>query len=98
MTDEEGGGGEIDTHNVYVDKDRAFVSVRVNPRLYRKHVIMGAADDLLHKEKRMYLIIDGDPESEVVVKFIPKEPMSKEELLKVAYAFNSLLVMMSGKG
>jgi len=90
----------IDTDNIYVDEEGCFVSIRVNPRLYKKHVIMRAADDLLHKEKdKIDAIITGDPETEIIAKFIPKTGKeSKEELLRIAYSFNSLLITASGKG
>ncbi len=89
----------IDTNNIYVDERGVFVSIRVNPKLYKKHVIMRAADDLLHEEKDIDVVITGDPETEIIVKFIPKEGRgSKEELLRIAYSFNSLLVATSGKG
>ena len=90
----------IDTGNIYVDAEGCFVSIRVNPRLYRKHIIMRAADDLLHNEKeRIDAIVDGDPETEIIVKFIPKKGReSREELLRIAHSFNSLLISTSGKG
>jgi hypothetical protein len=90
----------IDTNNIYVEKEGCFVSIRVNPRLYRKHVIMRAADDLLHQEKeKIDAIIDGDIETEIIVKFIPKKGRENpEELLRIAHSFNSLLITASGKG
>ncbi|OYT41320.1 MAG: hypothetical protein B6U86_02555 [Candidatus Altiarchaeales archaeon ex4484_43] len=92
-------GDKIDTDNIYVNEEGMFVSIRVNPKLYKKHVIMRAADDLLHKEKNIDVIVNGDPEVEIIVKFIPKEGRkSKEELLRIAYSFNSLLVTTFGKG
>lgn len=95
MTDD-----NIDTHNIYVDKEGRFVCIRVNPKLYRKDVIMRAADDLLHREKMgLDAIIDGDPETEILAKFIPRgEKIDREELLKVAHRFNSLLIASCGKG
>jgi hypothetical protein len=90
----------IDTHNIYVDKNGRFVCIRVNPKLYRKDVIMRAADDLLHGEKmKLDAIIDGDPETEILAKFIPRGgKTSEEELLEIAHRFNSLLVASCGKG
>jgi hypothetical protein len=91
---------EMDTHNIYLDERGGFVSIRVNPKLYRKHVIMRAAEDLLHKEKqKIDAIVDGDPETEIIVKFIPKEGKeSRDNLLRIAHSFNSLLISTSGKG
>ncbi|RLI93346.1 MAG: hypothetical protein DRO89_00205 [Candidatus Altiarchaeales archaeon] len=93
-------GDKIDTDNIYVNEEGMFVSIRVNPKLYKKHIIMRAADDILHKEKnKIDVIVNGDPEVEIIVKFIPKEGRkSKEELLRIAYSFNSLLVTTFGKG
>lgn len=95
MTDE-----HLDTHNIYVDKEGRFVCIRVNPKLYRKDVIMRAADDLLHREKlELDAIIDGDPETEILAKFIPRgNRLDEEELLNIAHRFNSLLVASCGKG
>jgi hypothetical protein len=90
----------IDTHNIYVEESGHFVSIRVNPRLYRKDIIMRAADDLIHNEHlSVDAIIDGDPEKEIIAKFIPREgKKTKEDLLKIAHRFNSLLIASSGKG
>ena len=90
----------IDTHNIYVDKEGKFVSIRVNPRLYRKDIIMRAADDLLHNEKmKVDAIVDGDPEKEIIAKFIPRDRTADaDELLRIAHRFNSLLIASSGKG
>jgi UPF0288 family protein (methanogenesis marker protein 3) len=87
------------TNNITVDEDGKYVSIRVNPRLYKVHVIMRAADNLLHEmENQIEAVIDGDPEKEMVVKFIPNARLDREKLLKLAYRFNTLLVSASGKG
>ncbi len=90
----------IDTHNIYVEKNGNFVSIRVNPRLYRKDIIMRAADDLMHEKDKVDAILDGDPDKEIIVKFIPRggSKKSNEELLDIAHKFNSLLIASSGKG
>ncbi|RLI91995.1 MAG: hypothetical protein DRO65_00645 [Candidatus Altiarchaeales archaeon] len=86
--------------NIWVDPNGRFVVIRINPRLYKTHVIMRAADDLIHAEKDKYdVILDGDPEKEIIAKFIPREgKVEKEELMRIAYRFNTLLVKCSGKG
>lgn len=91
---------KLDTHNIYVDLDHRFVSIRINPRIYRMHVIMRAADELLHDEKgEIDVIVDGDPESEIIAKFIPKaRNLDDEELRRLAYRFNTKLIACSGKG
>ncbi len=89
----------INEDNVSVDENDRFVVIRINPKLYKQHVIMRAADDLIHQEKNFDVIIDGDPEKEIRAKFIPRvKNIGKEELLRVAYKFNTLLVTCCGKG
>jgi len=90
---------DFDIHNVKVDPQGKYVIIRINPRLYKQHVIMRAADDLIHGRKDYDVIIDGDPETEIKAKFIPKSgEATRDELLKVAYRFNTILVSCCGKG
>lgn len=90
----------FDTNNVHVDAENRFVSIRVNPQIYKMHVIMRAAEELLHDEKRKIdMIVDGDPEKEIIAKFIPKDKdVGEEGLLRLAYKFNTRLISCSGKG
>lgn len=81
---------EIDTHNIYVDPEKKFVSIRVNPRIYKIHTIMNSADEFLEVAE---IVVDGDPETKIVVKIIPnKEDLTEEELLQYAYKFNTYLI------
>ncbi|OYT26504.1 MAG: hypothetical protein B6U97_03745 [Candidatus Altiarchaeales archaeon ex4484_96] len=90
---------KLDTDNVRVDPMGRFVVIRINAKLYKQHIIMRAADDLIHAQKNYDVIIDGNPESEIKAKFIPKtKDATKDDLLKVAYKFNTLLVSCCGKG
>lgn len=81
---------KIDTHNINADVEKQFVAIRVNPKIYKMHTIMNTAEELFDKAE---FVIDGDPESVVIVKFIPRKPMTESELLGVAYKFNTMLVM-----
>jgi hypothetical protein len=81
---------KIDTGNIYVDPEKKFVTIRVNPRLYKIHIIMNAADEFLETAE---FVIDGDPEKEIIVKIIPKKKdLTEDELMEYAYKFNTQLV------
>ena len=83
----------IDTQNIHLDPDKKFVTIRVNPRLYKIHTIMNAADEFLETAE---FVIDGDPEKEIVVKIIPrKKDLSEDELMQYAYKFNTQLVSLT---
>lgn len=84
----------VDVHNISVNEEENSVVISVNPRLYKAHFIMRAADDI-HEEfgyKQMDVIVDGDPYTEILVKFIPREKKRREELLKLAYHFTTQLL------
>ncbi len=82
----------IDTDNIYVDEDENFVAVRVNTRIYKMHAIMNAADEFLEESN---FVIDGDPEKEIIVKFVPKRRLNRTQLEEVANRFCTLLVSFS---
>ncbi|MBU4341432.1 MAG: hypothetical protein KKB24_01605 [Candidatus Altiarchaeota archaeon] len=90
-------GEEIDTHNITVDEEENSVAIRVNPRLYKTHFIMNAAHDLTETAGYQHtdIVIDGDPDTTIVVKFIPREKKTRKELLNIAYQFNSLLIALT---
>ena len=90
-------GEEIDTHNISVDEEENSVAIRVNPRLYKTHFIMNAAHDLTETAGYQHtdIVIDGDPDTTIVVKFIPREKKTRKELLNIAYQFNSLLISLT---
>ncbi|HDI72762.1 MAG: hypothetical protein DRO76_01065 [Candidatus Altiarchaeales archaeon] len=84
---------KIDTQNIYIDPEKKFVTIRVNPRIYKIHTIMNAADEFIETAE---LVIDGDPEKEIIVKMIPKKKdLTEEELLEYAYKFNTYLISHS---
>ncbi len=89
--------GEIDIHNIYVDEEENSVVIKVNPRLYRTHLIMNAAHDLTETAGYQHtdIVIDGDPDTVIMVKFIPREKKTREELLSIAYQFNSMLIALA---
>ena len=83
---------KIDTDNVYIDEEENYVAIKVNTRLYRVHSIMNAADEFLEEAN---FIIDGEPEKEIIVKFIPKKKLSREQLAEIANRFCTTLVAFS---
>jgi len=90
-------GEEIDTYNISVDEEENSVAIRVNPRIYKTHFIMNAAHDLTETAGYQHtdIVIDGDPDTTIVVKFVPREKKTREELLNIAYQFNSLLIALT---
>lgn len=87
----------IDTHNICVDEGENSVAIRVSPRLYKTHFIMNAAHDLTETAGYQHtdIVIDGDPDTTIIVKFIPREKKTREELLNIAYQFNSMLIALT---
>ncbi len=84
--------GNIEIDNIIVNPEENFVCISVNPRLYKMHVIMNAADEFITEAEFM---ISGDPEKEITIKFIPKKKLTKEELIRLAYRFSTQLVSHS---
>ena len=85
---------KINTDNIYVEESENYVAIKVNTRLFKVPSIMNAADDFLEESN---FIIDGDPEKEIIVKFVPKKKYSKQQLSDVAHRFCTLLVQYSSK-
>ncbi len=83
---------KIDTDNIYIDEEENFVAVKVNTKLYRIHAIMNAADEFLEESN---FIVDGDPDKEIIVKFVPKRRFSRQQLADLAHKFCTLLVTFS---
>lgn len=75
--------------NIEFHKDFAIVSV--NPKLYPLSVIYSAAYWILD---RAHVIIDGDPDTEVLVE-IRKKKGKEVELKKLSYEFNDELINYS---
>jgi len=77
---------------INVEEEKNQVVVSINPKIYPLEVIYSAAYVFLDK---FYTIIDGDPETEIIVKLKAKEPTSREDLEKAAFEFQNELVNYS---
>ena len=75
--------------NIEIHKNFAIISV--NPKMYPLSVIYSAAYWLLD---RVHVLIDGDPETEVLVEIRPKKEQ-KVDLKKIGYEFNDELINYS---
>lgn len=73
--------------NIEVHKNFAIISV--NPKLYPLSVIYSAAYWLLDK---VHVIIDGDPETEILIEIRPKDKDVAVDLKEVGYFFNDELI------
>ena len=65
--------------NFEVDKGRNIVLISVNPRVYPLNVIFSASYLIMNQA---FAIIDGDPESEIVVSLRPRKGQKLEELAR----------------
>jgi His-Xaa-Ser system protein HxsD len=75
--------------NIEIHKNFAIISV--NPKMYPLSVIYSAAYWLLD---RVHVLIDGDPETEVLVEIRPKKEQ-KVDLKEIGYEFNDELINYS---
>lgn len=64
----------------------SFVIVSVNPKIYGLDIVYSSGYVLMD---RAYIVIDGDPEEEIIVELRPKK---KEDLEKLGRDFNSELI------
>ncbi len=76
--------------NIEIHENFAIISV--NPKLYPLSVIYSAAYWLLD---RVHVIIDGDPETEILIEIRPKEKDKKTDLKEIGYQFNDELINYS---
>ena len=83
---------KLDTDNIYIDEEENFVAIKVSTKLYRVHAIMNAADEFLEESN---FIVDGDPDKEIIVKFVPKRRFNRQQLADLAHKFCTLLVTFS---
>jgi len=72
--------------NFEVDMKANAVMISINPKIYPLEVIYSAAYMFLD---RAYAVIDGDPETEIIVQLKAK---AKEDLEKMALEFHNELV------
>lgn len=73
-----------------IELHEGFVLISVNPKLYPLSVIYAAAYAMLD---RVHVIIDGDPETEILVELRAKS--KDEDLKEIAYCFNDELINYS---
>jgi His-Xaa-Ser system protein HxsD len=73
--------------NLEINKEEYYVMVSVNPKFYPVDVVMSAAYIF---SERCYVLVDGDPVDEIIVKLIPKEKGADVE--KLGREFNNELV------
>jgi His-Xaa-Ser system protein HxsD len=73
--------------NFDIDKEQNKVMLSINPKLHRLEIIFSAAYTFIDSN---YVIIEGDPQEEIVVQLIPKN--KKTNLEKLAREFNNELV------
>ncbi len=78
--------------NIEIHKN--FLVISVNPKFYPVSVIYSAAYAMLDK---VHVIIDGDPNSEVLVELRPKADgeISEKNLKEIGYNFNDELINYS---
>lgn len=75
--------------NIEIDEKNKCALVSVNPKIYFLDVIYSAAYILLD---RAHIILDGDPEEEIIAELRPK---GKQDLKALAMAFNDELLNYS---
>lgn len=75
--------------NIELHKAENFALVSVNPKIYSLGVLFSAAYVLLEKA---FVVIDGDPNSQVVVSIRPKKG---REIEAIANEFNEQLINFS---
>jgi len=76
--------------NIEIHKNFAIISI--NPKLYPLSVIYSAAYWLLD---RVHVIIDGDPDTEILIEIRPKDKESKVDLKEIGFEFNDELINYS---
>lgn len=72
--------------NIEINEEKNFALVSVNPKIYSLGVIFSAAYVLLEKA---FIVIDGNPEKQVIVSLKPKKEGSSKAL---AEEFNEQLI------
>jgi len=75
-----------------IEIHKGFAIISVNPKLYPLSVIYSAAYWLLD---RVHVIIDGDPDTEVLIEIRPKDKEQKVDLKEIGYEFNDELINYS---
>lgn len=73
--------------NFSVDKEQNKVILSINPKIHKLEIIFSAAYTFIDSN---YVIVEGDPEEEIIVQLIPKD--KKNDLEKLAKDFNNELI------
>jgi len=73
--------------NIEVNRKEGYITISVNPKFYSIGVVFAAAYVFLD---RAYIIIDGDPEKEIVIEMRPKK--EGENLGQFGMEFNNELL------
>ncbi len=72
--------------NIRVDRDKNYILIKVNPKIYSLEIVYYAAYVFI---ERAYVLIDGDPEKEILVELRPKQ---KEDMDILGIEFNNELL------
>lgn len=72
--------------NLEIQEKEGYVWISVNPKIYHLDVVYSAAYMFI---ETCYVMIDGDPQEEIIVELRPKE---KTDLRKIGREFNNELV------
>lgn len=75
-----------------VEVHETFAVISVNPRMYPLSVIYMAAYSQLDK---VHVMVDGDPDTEILLEIRPKEDAGEVDLKQVGYEFNNKLIHYS---
>ncbi len=78
--------GESLVNNFEIHKKDNYVLVSVNPKLYSLEVVYSAAYSMID---RVYVILGGDPEQEILAELRPKKGKNLEE---IGREFNNELI------
>lgn len=75
--------------NLEIHEKEGYVWVSINPRIYRLEVVYSAAYMFL---ETCYVLIDGDPQEEIIVELRPKNETNPADLRTFGREFNNELV------
>lgn len=65
-------------NNIEINRKENYVKVSVNPKIYPLNIVYSAAYVFLDKA---FVNIEGNPEEEIIVTLIPKQPKTNLEAL-----------------
>ncbi len=78
--------------SIKIEQKENQITLSINPKIYPLEVIYSAAYMFLDKA---YVMIDGDPETEIIISMKAKENMNKDDLEKIGLKFHNELVNYS---